>query len=164
MRQSISLTRLPFPLVQSTSTGLLSARVASSTNRNMFDPLPFAISFCASIIWDTRSALVVTVATLKFGIPNARLCAPTRAAKAAGAFSKKPHGQALGYNSPHRRQWIKSSPKLRASTRRCALRALSRARARRRDPVPERPKPPAHSAKNHTARRSATLPRTAANG
>ena len=44
-------------------------------------------------------------------------------------------------------------PKIRASTRRCALRALSRARARRRDPVAPRPKPPAHSAKNNNRRR-----------
>ena len=30
---------------------------------------------------------------------------------------QKPAGQALGYYLPHRRQWIKSGPKLRASTR-----------------------------------------------
>ena len=61
--------------------------------------------------------------------------------------NKSRRGQALGYNSPDRRQWIKSSPKIRASTRRWALRAMSRARSSRRDAVAPRPKPPAQRAK-----------------
>jgi hypothetical protein len=43
------------------------------------------------------------------------------AATAAGAFRKKNNrrlGQTLGHDSPDCRQWIKSGPKVRASTRR----------------------------------------------
>ncbi len=46
------------------------------------------------------------------------------AATAAGELSKKNNrrpGQTLGHDSPDRRQWIKSDPKIRASTRRWAL-------------------------------------------
>ena len=71
--------------------------------------------------------------------------------------NKSRRGQALGYNSPDRRQWIKSSPKIRASTRRWALRAMSRARSSRRDAVAPRPKPPAQRAKNNKSRRGQAL-------